>query len=44
MLALPGAHLITEFVMPAVLFGWTALLIAIATPIILCIPLLDRNR
>jgi hypothetical protein len=34
---LPGALLITEFSMPALPFGWSVLLIAIATFSILCI-------
>lgn len=35
MLPLPGAHLITEFV--AVPFGWSVLLIAIATFTVFCL-------
>jgi hypothetical protein len=44
MTAPPGAHVIIEFVVPIVPFAWSALLIAIATFIVLCIALLDRNR
>jgi hypothetical protein len=40
----PGAHVITEFVVPAVPFAWSVLLIATATFLVLCIALLDRNR
>jgi hypothetical protein len=39
-----GAHVITEFVVPAVPFAWSVLLISIATFLVLCIALLDRNR
>jgi hypothetical protein len=40
---LPGAHLITKFVMPAVRFRWSVLLVVIAKFIVLCIALLDCN-
>jgi hypothetical protein len=40
----PGAHVITEFVVPAAPFAGSVLLIAIATFLVLCIALLDRNR
>jgi hypothetical protein len=35
---------ITEFVVPAVLFAWSVLLVAIATFLVLCVTLLDGNR
>ena len=44
MTPLPGAHVITEFVVPAVPFAWSILLICIASLLVLCIALLDRNR
>jgi hypothetical protein len=40
----PGAHFITEFVAPAVPFAWNMLLICIASLLVLCVALLDRNR
>ena len=38
------AHVITEFVVPAVPFAESVLLIGIATLLVLCIALLNRNR
>jgi len=39
-----GAHVITEFVVPAAPFAWSVLLIAFATFLVLCFVLFDRNR
>ena len=33
----PGAHVITEFVVPAVPFAWSMLLICVASLLMLCI-------
>ena len=40
----PGAHVITEFVVSAVPFAWSMLLICLASLRVLCIALVDRNR
>jgi hypothetical protein len=44
MTPLPGADVISEFVVPAVPFAGSVLLIAITTCLALCSALLDGNR
>ncbi len=40
----PEAHVITGFVVSAVPFAWSMLLIWLAPHLVPCIALLDRNR